>query len=467
MTQVPGPDIATEHADAEEEGTTSVRSRHSSLDGPYRQAQAENTFARCNMVTSVAGSEETYSRSLLFSGHGFSFWNIYGNSSRPKKHIEQGVSIGDVGMVDPGGDFVYGFNIFAAPTDPVQPNKLPEEFEEVNPPLDRDTEIQFVPEYFARGTVITSKGVHIRRISEDPLEISFSTTAREGALVVLPEGGSREDLKSTSRLTEHINKNAVKWYNHIFNHGLSEAITFPNASLYLITGCDKAKSWSAVSIPREPADSGKKIEMTYRVGDSSPWNDDALARAKSFNPEEEKDKNFCVFVRGIRISLSNRLWLRHLPCRPPDRAAYYNLLSSPIVGFPSKLVRLKERLFGVTRPWLSERQQVPFHPAMIISQILLDKHPTADVAIVEDSTWCNLAPGSEGTAPRILDVIARAIASCDIVLDDKLVMLVPKSSNSTEAKPKVGFVRYVMARHTESQARKKALQLAKRITQLR
>lgn len=171
-------------------------------------------------------------------------------------------------------------------------------------------------------------------------------TVREGAILVLPPGGSREDLISTSRLTDYINKHALDWYQHLCQHSKSGAKMIPNGSSYLITGCDKAKSWSAVAFPSEWRDAGERVEMTYEEGEFPRWLPFKWAREKGLGRDEGKNRNYCIFVRGIHISLSNRLWVRHLPVSPLGLKSYYNILSSSVMGLELGL-RASESAFSV------------------------------------------------------------------------------------------------------------------------
>ncbi|KAF9556174.1 hypothetical protein CPC08DRAFT_711419 [Agrocybe pediades] len=153
-----------------------------------------DTFSRAHFTSAVVGARETYSRSLFSNGNGYPPSQPEGiDSPRSLIHWKQGVGIGDVGLLDPQGYFVYLFNIFAGRDDPLNELGVPEDFEPLV--LDREKDIVVQAEYFPPRTVISSKGVS--PVSEDPFEFKFATTAREGAVLVLPDGASREDLKST------------------------------------------------------------------------------------------------------------------------------------------------------------------------------------------------------------------------------------------------------------------------------
>jgi hypothetical protein len=72
-----------------------------------------------------------------------------------------------------------------------------------------------------------------------------STAATEGALLVLPEGASRKDLRSRkAQFRRCAIENALYWYQFA-NERLERDI--PNGSLILVTGCDMASSWGIAS----------------------------------------------------------------------------------------------------------------------------------------------------------------------------------------------------------------------------
>jgi len=144
-----------------------------SIAGPYRQYNPPNTFSRCHTVSAVSGGEETYTRALLSTGNGYALWQPFGiTDPRPKKHLEEGVSIGDVGLIDQGGDFCYLFNIFASSDDPLHELGVPQGFEPLQ--IERHTDIRSLPEYFPPRTVISSTGVDITKVSDDPLLVVLS-----------------------------------------------------------------------------------------------------------------------------------------------------------------------------------------------------------------------------------------------------------------------------------------------------
>ncbi len=72
--------------------------------------------------------------------------------------------MGDVGVISHAGDFIFAFNIFASPNDPVHENETPPDFQPMKAPEESDVTRQ--PVYFPPGTVIASKGITINYISD-------------------------------------------------------------------------------------------------------------------------------------------------------------------------------------------------------------------------------------------------------------------------------------------------------------
>jgi hypothetical protein len=146
--------------------------------------------------------------------------------------------------------------------------------------------------------------------------VHFESKKQEGAALVLPEGGSREDLVSTQRFYQYIKKWAPYWYS---------MMPIANGSLFLVTGCDKVSDYAAFCFPYHWPSCRKaspSISMDYIYNenhDYSPW------RTRSgdvggiwHNPRDceptkggtwpQGTQSLCVFVRGIRMALCESTW---------------------------------------------------------------------------------------------------------------------------------------------------------------
>lgn len=143
-----------------------------SVQGPYRQAMKETqtaSFPFCNLIRSPEGEGKSYSRSLLSAGYGFPLRDLTGDrntTNRPAVHMKTGLCIGDVIAIDSGASFKYFFNVFKASSDPAQSRYLPPSFEPFGTSLE---DMQIKTSILAPGTVISSPGVDVTRISTSPL----------------------------------------------------------------------------------------------------------------------------------------------------------------------------------------------------------------------------------------------------------------------------------------------------------
>ena len=128
-------------------------------------------------------------------------------------------------------------------------------------------------------------------------------------------------------------EHALDIYRYLNNYGF-EGIDEPNGSLYIVTGCDKAPSYRMAFFPDKPQLAGKKVSIPYANG---KWGDGDGFGCQKFDPTPEYEQS-AVFLRGIRVALSEELWARHVGVKPTENLPYSNLLTSPILGFHSRIL---------------------------------------------------------------------------------------------------------------------------------
>lgn len=208
--------------------------------------------------------------------------------------------------------------------------------------------------------------------------VNFKSNVEEGAVLVLPDGASREDIASTKRLHEYVRRWGPYWYKY---H------TVPNGSIFIVTGCDKTTDFACATFASNPSHRETlEINMDYVQNETGehPWNNQghALAHGNKYpNPETPR---FCVFIRGMRIALGAAVWSSYITS-PISRgeAAYTNVLHKPPIldrATESLLVRLHCRpREGKALRRLSAESNVRyapisllFYPVEISSQIF---HP--------------------------------------------------------------------------------------------
>ena len=202
-------------------------------------------------------------------------------------------------------------------------------------------------------------------------KFSLNTTAREGGVMVLPDGGSREDLDDCPELLEYIEKHAIDWYQHFATSLKARVSVAVNASLYLVTGCDRARSVSSLTIPGTPETAGSYVEMSYNQEESSPWSGDGMemTRRISVRREENEEKFYSFFLRGIKVALNNQTFIRHVKYDPPEDHYYYTLLTTPILGFGASFARKKEEWFGRKDPYLESRPRVRLSSVVVVHRL--------------------------------------------------------------------------------------------------
>jgi hypothetical protein len=86
-----------------------------------------------------------------------------------------------------------------------------------------------------------------------------STSTTEGALLLLPDGACRKDLRCRKvKFQQCAIENALSWYQFA-NERLEKDI--PNGSLILVTGCDVASSWGIASFSE--VSSNMEVELSF------------------------------------------------------------------------------------------------------------------------------------------------------------------------------------------------------------
>lgn len=134
----------------------------------------------------------------------------------------------------------------------------------------------------------------------------FMTSSHVGAILVLPEGADREDLMTKEDFRIYAERNAARWYEYA---KVTRRRAIPPNSLYLVTGCDKAKSWGLAAY-RETAREVKcslKLQATLAADVSGAYNykwekHDSVEGRVVGDTTLPRLRNQCVFVRGFTIS---------------------------------------------------------------------------------------------------------------------------------------------------------------------
>ncbi|KAJ7686067.1 hypothetical protein B0H17DRAFT_907284, partial [Mycena rosella] len=175
-----------------------------------------------------------YCSQLLRQGRGFPLYVPGPQRNLPQEYRRKGVSIGDVGRVTPEGIFDFFFNIYLPAEHPINANDVPENFYPLT-------------QYFPRD-VPPLRCVHragfelcLYFTSDFPGgDFIFDCNAPRGAVLALPHGSQLTKLENLEHMRRYASEHAESWYKYI-NGARGRGLA--NGSLYLVTGCEKSRSW--------------------------------------------------------------------------------------------------------------------------------------------------------------------------------------------------------------------------------
>ncbi|KAJ7592759.1 hypothetical protein C8J56DRAFT_780504, partial [Mycena floridula] len=265
---------------------------------------------------SVSPAHQTYARLLLPHRCGYPLWIPESDSNLPAAYKEEGVRIGDLGYLSDDGGFNYLFNICEASDHPINTGRTPQGFRPLS--LNSLSDVRRIPGIHRGNTDISSLQIQKLQISVPPDASSptalpegfrrgfeFQSTSSAGAILMLPDGGSRCDLLAHKPFRLHAFEHAVSWYRFV-NDTLGREVR--NGSLYLITGCDKAASWGVASFSDCEADGSVSLKFLVLAEDgdnnhlSYTWQTHNSIAHRT-GATEDGNQNNCVFLRGFRIAI--------------------------------------------------------------------------------------------------------------------------------------------------------------------
>ncbi|KAJ7039346.1 hypothetical protein C8F04DRAFT_305523, partial [Mycena alexandri] len=362
----------------------------------------------------IMSDSRTYSRSLIFKGHGYPLFNPQPFDDLPLDTRRTGTEIGDVGIITSDGSFDVIFNICRAADDPLNRFGVPDGFEQV-----KLSSGDIAPQqlYFRPGADVSSTKITKRRLDIDagvegnvffPLGagavVEISTASQTAAVLLLPDGASRTNLRPRRIFRDYALKHGQRWYAFV-NGDLDRMVE--NGDLYLVTGVDKCSSWSLAAIENEAEGCGLSLKLkAASVGSASAscaWEWECASCFANSGPrrrpeEESWTDNQCVFLRGFKVAIRStplkRLGktkvkstedLKPSEIQPRGRSMQISRRLSDGFGW----------LFVSSSGELSDGTK-PYHPSDVINAYLLDSSPDAVVAVTHDDEWASVVTESKG-----------------------------------------------------------------------
>ncbi|KAJ7835965.1 hypothetical protein B0H13DRAFT_1516610, partial [Mycena leptocephala] len=177
---------------------------------------------------------EIYCHQLLGQKRGYPLYVPEPQQNLPVAYRRRGVAIGDVGRVTPDGIFDFFFNIFLPPDHPINANHTPQDFS----PMPSYDSVDILHEKYCPGDYVSSS---------TPIpggDFVFSCDNPQGAVLALPDGAYLQKLENLENMRTYAAKHADSWYTYI-NGARGRGLE--NGDLYLVTGCEKARSWGIAS----------------------------------------------------------------------------------------------------------------------------------------------------------------------------------------------------------------------------
>lgn len=133
--------------------------------------------------------------------------------------------------------------------------------------------------------------------------LSFSSSATQGALLILPEGAKRSDHQQYARFEAYAAKYAHSWCNYV-NGPLARGV--PPGAIYFITGFDKARAWGVASFKHAQENVCLEFvpQKSDREGSPKYWfSRYDFAECDADDDDVFRNQSGSVFLRGFKIAV--------------------------------------------------------------------------------------------------------------------------------------------------------------------
>ncbi|KAJ7700408.1 hypothetical protein B0H17DRAFT_1005535 [Mycena rosella] len=367
-----------------------------------------------------------YSRRLLSKGHGYPLFRPPPLDDLPEEYRQTGTQIGNVGFVTEHGYFDVIFSICAPTDDPINCFGVPEGFEVL------DLGAGFVREcatHHRRGSDVSSTTILKQRLDvkictcrcgrDGGATVEVLTSAKTAAILILPDGASRCDVRLRRLFEAYALKHRQSWYSFAHHLGLE----LDNGALYLVTGCDKSTSWN-IATSQERSDSGMlamKLAasecISAGVSYAWDWQRGSTAFTESGprrRPGEEVwNKNQTVFFRGYKVAIQAYAFRKALAVKASSvtNAKPSHIFPKPRpVPATTSTSRFSSGLSSqatsssAVSPGKADVQYVPkvttpYHPSTALNEHLLNCMPNVTVVVTHDDVWTSVLNSNDKELP--------------------------------------------------------------------
>ncbi|KAF8981430.1 hypothetical protein BDQ17DRAFT_1416176 [Cyathus striatus] len=253
-----------------------------------------------------------------------------------------------------------------------------------------------------------------------PSDYNFKCAGHEGAILILPEGSYRQDLRAIGAFQNYASKNGVCWYRYA-NRVRGRAAV-------------KSRAWALGAFAHSSSSSPGSVDLRFHAttvhhGTSNytyHWTQSGPTQFKYGSMTASEVPNQSLFIRTFCIELNHSKWWALLASKP--RVIVRKNMSLKVHEIIPQLGEEFLISKGSMKP-LSVRKtkaasfKIPSttHPSRLITQYLLQKVPTANLAIAHHDDWKVLMEEGDISLPDPDEFSCRLELYFDIELNSELI----------------------------------------------
>ncbi|KAF9048912.1 hypothetical protein BJ165DRAFT_1067886 [Panaeolus papilionaceus] len=191
-----------------------------------------------SLTPQFEANNKVYERKMLEKCRGYPLWVPECSQTLLVSKRKLGVDVGDVGLIENDGHFVFLFNILLPSDHSFHPDVMPEGYTPVQPLRPHD---MMLTNPLATNTAMTSAGVRRLRLNDASTRDgqNFEIIAPQGVILALPDGMQSSDVQTVSIWIKYISSNIESWYRYVM---VTLGYHVRNGDIRLVTGCDKSSS---------------------------------------------------------------------------------------------------------------------------------------------------------------------------------------------------------------------------------
>ncbi|KAH9006691.1 hypothetical protein EDB83DRAFT_726411 [Lactarius deliciosus] len=306
-----------------------------------------------------------------------------------------GVQVGDVGFVRQG-KFHRLFNALCSKYHPSnQRFGVPRDYEQLIPVVPNHIDSGAVnPNNFCSyGVTVTSNPfLTAGPPASGPAEVSFSCTAKRGAVLSLPVAARREDTLVLAHFRQWMVRHINSWYAFSQQQGLGIEME----DIILVTGCHRTRSSANVVFYESRVNLDAQVSLCVQVPGTNDttfnWqvlNQHTQGAVVSHGPSgEDLLENQCISVRGFRVERPSRIRFSKILRMPRFSIRTFSKTGAATDGKAAELKSDSSRSISetvknvVSIPSGGTSYQDPLH---ILLEYIAERAPHCDLVIVHDN----------------------------------------------------------------------------------